>query len=191
MLAAMIVFSLYTFVAERRRGKSQGPGELAEEFREVPQALWLALLSVLGGLLALIYGSKLLVLGATGAAHFFAVGEEVIALTIVSVGTSLPELATAVVAAYRRNTDVAVGNIVGTNIFNLLVIIGLISIVAPVPVPPQIMSFDIWIAVGVTAIALTLLIVRQGLTRGTGIAFLFAFASYTAIEFYGVENILP
>ena len=191
MIAALIVFSLYTFVAERRRGKREGPGELAEEFSEVPQAAWLAALSVLGGLLAVVYGARLLVSGATNAAQFLGVGEEVIGLTIVSIGTSLPELATAVVAAYRRNSDVAIGNVIGANIYNLLAIMGLVSIVAPVPVPQQIMFFDIWFMLGVTAVFLGLLIAQNGLSRWAGTFFLGAFVAYTTIQYYGVENIFP
>lgn len=191
MVAALIVFSLYAFAAERRRGKSEGPGELAEEFQEVPQAAWLAALSVLGGLLAIIYGANLLVTGATTAARLLGVGEEVIGLTVVAVGTSLPELATAVVAAYRRNSDVALGNVIGANIYNLLAIIGLVSAVTPVPIPGQIITFDLWFMLGVTALLLTLVIMQNGLRRWAGTLFLCAFAFYTALQYYGVENILP
>lgn len=191
MVAALIVFSLYAFAAERRRGETEGPGELAEEFQEVPQAAWLAALSVLGGLLAIIYGANLLVTGATTAARLLGVGEEVIGLTVVAVGTSLPELATAVVAAYRRNSDVALGNVIGANIYNLLAIIGLVSAVTPVPIPRQILTFDLWFMLSVTALLLTLVIVQSGLRRWAGALFLCAFISYTAIQYYGVENMLP
>jgi cation:H+ antiporter len=190
MIAALIVFSLYAFAAERRRGKSEGPGELAEEFQEVPQHFWLAVLSVLGGLIAIIYGANLLVSGATTAARLFGVGEEVIGLTVVAVGTSLPELATAVVAAFRRNSDVALGNVIGANIYNLLAIIGLVSAVTPVPIPPQILTFDLWFMIGVTALLLTLVFVQNGLRRWAGALFLCLFVAYTALQYYGVENFL-
>jgi cation:H+ antiporter len=191
MVAALIVFSLYAFAAERRRGKTEGPGELAEEFREVPQAAWLAALSVFGGLLAIIYGANLLVTGATTAARLLGVGEEVIGLTVVAVGTSLPELATAVVAAYRRNSDVALGNVIGANIYNLLAIIGLVSAVTPVPIPGQILTFDLWFMLSVTALMLTLVVVQNGLRRWAGAFFLGAFAAYTTLQYYGVDNLLP
>jgi len=191
MIAALIVFSFYAFAAERRRGKSEGPGELAEEFQEVPQSVWLAALSVFGGLLAIIYGANLLVTGATTAARLLGVGEEVIGLTVVAVGTSLPELATAVVAAYRRNSDVALGNVIGANIYNLLAIIGLVSAVTPVPIPRQILTFDLWFMLSVTALMLTLVIVQGGLARWAGTLFLGAFVAYTALQYYGVENMLP
>ena len=106
-------------------------------------------------------------------------------------GTSLPELATAVVAAYRRNSDVALGNVIGANIYNLLAIIGLVSAVTPVPIPGQILTFDLWFMLGVTALMLTLVIMQSGLRRWAGTLFLCAFAGYTVLQFYGVESFLP
>jgi cation:H+ antiporter len=190
MVFALIVFSVYVFYAERRRGKAEGPGELAEEFKDVPQAIWLAILSVLGGMIAIVFGAQLLVGGATQAAQMIGVGEEVIGLTIIAVGTSLPELATAVVAAYRKNSDVALGNVVGANIYNLLAIIGLVSAVTPVPIPQQILTFDLWFMLGATAAMLTLAILQDGIRRWAGVMFLVFFALYTIAQYYGIERIL-
>ena len=191
MVLALLVFAVYTFYAERRRGIAEGPGELAKEFKEVPQAMWLAALSVLGGLAALIYGSQLLVESATVAAQVIGVGEEVIGLTIVAIGTSLPELATAVVAAYRRNSDVALGNVIGANIYNLLAILGLVSVVTPIPIPRQILIFDLWWMLTVTAVMLAAIIFRAGLRRSVGFVFLGCFILYSLVQYYGVEYILP
>jgi cation:H+ antiporter len=190
MVLALIVFSAYVFYAERRRGTAEGPGELAEEFKDVPQAIWLAILSVLGGMIAIVFGAQLLVAGATQTAQMIGVGEEVIGLTIIAVGTSLPELATAVVAAYRKNSDVALGNVVGANIYNLLAIIGLVSAVTPVPIPQQILTFDLWFMLGVTAVMLTLAILQDGIRRWAGAMFLVFFALYTIAQYYGIERIL-
>lgn len=187
MILTLVSFSLYTFVAERRRGTKAGPGELAAEFHSIPTPTWLALLSVVGGLAALTYGGDILISATTSAAQALGIGPEVIGLTVVAVGTSLPELATAGVAAYRHNTDVVVGNILGTNIFNLLAIAGLISIAKPVPVPHQIMTFDIWAMLGVTIAMLALLLLRAGLPRWAGAAFLLVFVAYVGLQYYGVE----
>ncbi|PIS30767.1 MAG: calcium:proton exchanger [Candidatus Marinimicrobia bacterium CG08_land_8_20_14_0_20_45_22] len=89
-------------------------------------------LFITGGLGALILGSHFFVKGAIGMARILSISEAVIGLTIVSVGTSLPELATSIVAAFRKETDIAVGNIVGSNIFNLLAIVGIASLVHPI-----------------------------------------------------------
>jgi cation:H+ antiporter len=190
MLLTLPSFAVYAFIAERRRGTKEGPGELAAEFRSVPDPIWLAGLSVFGGLAALIYGGDLLVAASLSTADALGIGAEVIGLTVVSVGTSLPELATASVAAYRRNTDVVVGNIVGTNIFNLLAIVGIISAVSPISVPGQIVAFDIWVMLCVTIVMLGSLLFYGGLTRRVGGAFLAAFVVYVSAEYYGIENII-
>ena len=191
MVLALIVVAVYTFHAERRRGTAEGPGELAKEFKEIPQSIWLAILSVLGGLIAVIYGSRLLVDGATVAARAIGVGEEVIGLTLIAVGTSLPELATAIVAAYRRNSDVALGNVIGANIYNLLAILGLVSIVSPVAIPRQILIFDLWWMLATTTLMLALVFVQSGVRRWAGFTFLACFGVYIVIQYVGVERLLP
>ena len=193
MVAALIAFSLYALYSERKRGKANDPGdlpeELAEEFKEAPQATWLAVLSIVGGIITVVAGAKLLVTAAVVSARFLGVGEEVIGLTIVAVGTSLPELATAVVAAIRRHSEVAVGNIMGANIYNLLAIMGLVSAISPIPVPPQILVFDLWCMLAVTATLLFFLLSYGGLNRPVAALFLAGFVAYTALQYYGVEKV--
>ena len=101
------------------------------------QAYWLVSLKIIGGLILLVIGGRVIVNNAVKIAEYFHVSERVIGLTIVSIGTSLPELATSVVAAFRRQADIAVTNIVGSNIFNALFILGSTSIISPVPVQPD------------------------------------------------------
>jgi cation:H+ antiporter len=148
------------------------------------------LLSVIGGIVSVVTGAKLLVAAAIVTATHLGVSEAVIGLTIVAVGTSLPELATAVVAALRRHSSVAVGNIMGAGIYNLLAIMGLVSAVSPVAVPAQILTFDLWFMLAVTAMLLTFLLLRSGLSRPVGALFLAGFVAYTALQYYGVESIL-
>jgi cation:H+ antiporter len=194
MVVILIVFSIYAFQTERKRGRDNDPGdlpeELADEFKDPPQPTWLAVLAVVGGIVAVVTGAKLLVVAAVFTAQHFGVSEAVIGLTIVAVGTSLPELATAVVAAIRKHSEVAVGNIMGAGMYNLLAIMGLVGAVAPVPVPPQIVQFDLWFMLLVTALLLSLLLLRKGLSRPAGMAFLTAFGAYTVLQYYGVENVL-
>ncbi|MGE0564523.1 MAG: calcium/sodium antiporter [Pseudolabrys sp.] len=194
MFAMLIAFSLYAFQAERRRGKDNDPGdlpeELADEFKEPPKPVWLSILSIVGGVAAVVVGAKLLVTAAVETARVLGVGEEVIGLTIVAVGTSLPELATAVVAAYRRHSEVAVGNIMGAGIYNLFAIMGLVAMAAPVPVPPQILMFDLWFMLAVTAVLLCFLLLRGGLTRPVGIMFFAGFVAYTGLQYYGIDKII-
>lgn len=193
MIVILVAYTLYAFQQERIKGKANDPGdvaeELSEEFAEGPRTLWLALLSVAGGVVAVVTGAKLLIAAAMDTARFLGVGEEVIGLTIVAVGTSLPEFATAVVAAFRRHSDVAVGNIMGAGIYNLLMIMGLVGVVTPIPVPAQILAFDLWLMIGVTGLLLAFLLLRGGLTRPVGAMFLAGFVAYTALQYYGVENV--
>lgn len=194
MVVALFAFSAYAFQQERKRGKSNDSGdmaeELADEFKETPRATWLAVLSVIGGLVAVVTGAKLLVSAAVTTAQMLGVSEAVIGLTIVAVGTSLPEFATAAVAALRRHSDVAVGNIMGAGIYNLLAIMGLVSAVTPVAVPPQILIFDLWAMIAVTALLLFFLLFRKGLNRFAGVLFLALFVAYTAAQYYGIEKII-
>ncbi len=192
MVALLVVFTLYAFQTERKKGAMDDPGDLAEEleeeFEEGPKSTWLAVLAVLGGVASVVIGAKLLVAAAVVTAQYFEVREEVIGLTIVAVGTSLPELATAVVAAMKRHSEVAVGNILGAGIYNLLMIIGLVGLIVPIPVPQQILVFDLWMMVGVTVLMLSLLLFRGGLSRPAGALFLAGFVAYTALQYYGVED---
>ena len=194
MVTILAGFSLYAFNAERRRGKANDPGDmaeaLAEEFKEPPKPVWLSLLSVTGGIVAVVAGAKLLVTAAVFTAKAIGVDEAVIGLTVVAVGTSLPELATAVVAAIRRHPEVSVGNILGAGIYNLLAIMGLVAVVAPIPVPPQIVAFDLWVMLAVTALLMSLLLLRKGLSRPIGALFLAGFVVYTTLQYYGVEKML-
>ena len=87
-------------------------------------------------------------------AEQFGVSETVIGLTLVAVGTSLPELATTVMAALRRQADVALGNVIGSNMFNLLAIIGIASLVGPIPVDPEFLTFDLWVMLAASLLLL-------------------------------------
>jgi cation:H+ antiporter len=194
MIALLVAFTLYAFHTERKKGAMDDPGDLAEEleeeFEEGPKSTWLAILSVVGGVASVVIGAKLLVAAAVVTAQYFGVREEVIGLTIVAVGTSLPELATAVVAAMKRHSEVAVGNVLGAGIYNLLMIIGLVGLVVPIPIPQQILVFDLWFMVAVTVLLLSLLLFRGGLTRTVGVLFLAGFVAYTSLQYYGVEDAL-
>ncbi len=140
--------------------------------------LWGPLLLALFGLAVVVLGGKLLVEGAVSMARSAGISETVIGLTIVAVGTSLPELVTSVIAAIRRHSDVALGNVLGSNIYNLLGIGGATALIAPTVVPPQILTFDGLVMI---AVSLALLVVaRTGyrISRAEGAALLGGYAIY-------------
>jgi cation:H+ antiporter len=146
-LALLLTYTWYTYRTERAAPNASAAMHAAEAgaLGPVPGALGTALASALGGLAGVLIGASLLVEAAIRIAQIWGVSDAVIGLTIVAAGTSLPELATAVVAAFRRQADIAFGNIVGSNIFNILGILGATTLVAPLAVPPSIAGFDVWV----------------------------------------------
>lgn len=137
---------------------------------------------ILGGLFLLVLGSQWLVDSAITIAQYFGVSELVIGLTIVAAGTSLPEMATSVVASIRGERDIAVGNIVGSNLFNLLSVLGVSSIVSPsgIVVPVAAISFDIPVMIGVALMCLPIFFSGYVISRWNGTLFLFYYVAYTA-----------
>lgn len=136
------------------------------------------LLVTCGGMGLLVMGANLLVGGATTLAHTLGVSDAVIGLTVVAVGTSLPELATSIMAAIKKQSDVALGNVIGSNIFNILAILGITSLVKPVPVPAEIMSFDLWVLGAATIALLVLAYIGRNITRPEGAALLCGYIAY-------------
>ncbi len=139
---------------------------------------WIEALYIFGGLAGLIFGASLLIDAATALAREFGISEAVIGLTIVAVGTSLPELATSVVAAFRRHAEIALGNVVGSNIFNILGILGLTAVVVPVPVEPTMAGFDIPLMLAVTLALIALILVAGRISRFAGLAMLAVYTGY-------------
>lgn len=190
MIGALITYSVYAYWSERRKNTTSDVlAQEAEEFSEGPKSTWLAVVSVLGGIAAVVFGARLLVAGAVTAARALGVGEEVIGLTLVAIGTSLPELATAVVAAWRRHSDVAIGNVIGANIYNLLAIMGLVSIVTPLKIPPQILKFDLWFMLAVTLALLASISFARGIPRAVAAGFIGVYGVYVVLQYYGIETL--
>lgn len=134
------------------------------------------------GLVMLVLGSQWVVQGAVAIATYFGVSKLVIGLTIVAIGTSLPELATSAVAGYRGQRDIAVGNVIGSNIFNILLVVGLSAIVAPagLEVTNVAMRFDIPVMLAVAALCLPIFFTGSSISRGEGAFFVIYYVAYTA-----------
>ena len=128
-------------------------------------------------------GSQVLLMGAVGIAEHFGVSEAVIGLTLVAVGTSLPELSISVIAALRRHADVAVGNILGSNIFNLLGILGVSALLQPLPVHARILQFDQWVMLGSSLMLLLFLYTGRRLSRLEGGVLLACYGAYVGLSF--------
>ncbi|WP_297113541.1 calcium/sodium antiporter [uncultured Devosia sp.] len=137
-----------------------------------------SLLIAIAGLGIVVFGGYLLVNGAVSLARSFGISETVIGLTIVAVGTSLPELVTSLVAAIRREADVAFGNIIGSNIYNILGIAGVTALIAPSQVPPQIASFDNIVMVAVSLLVVAFAYTGRRIARWEGAVLVAGYAGY-------------
>jgi cation:H+ antiporter len=179
-LAALAAYIVFVYVQERRAKDEAGEvlEHMAEDAPTGPSSLPLSIGLAVAGIALTILGARWLVVGAIDLAQGLGVSDAVIGLTVVAVGTSLPELATTAVAALRRHADVAYGNIVGSNIYNILGILGATAAIHPIAVPARIAELDIWLMLGATA--LLVLFARSGWTlqRWEGVAFLTAYAVY-------------
>jgi cation:H+ antiporter len=164
--------------------------EEVEDLRGEPKPLLLSFGFVVGGLLGLIYGADLLVEGGTEIARAFGVSEEVIGLTLFALGTSLPELAASLVAAFRGHPAVAIGNVIGSNMFNILGVGGVIASVATIPVADQIGRFDIWVMLVSTIVLLPILLWGWRVLRPFGVLLLVCYGGYVWIQAAGVEKVL-
>ena len=135
---------------------------------------------MIGGLIALFVGSSLLVEGAVNIARAAGISEAVIGLTILAIGTSLPELVTSIMAARKGESDVALGNVIGSNIFNVLGILGVTALVHPIAVPAEILRLDIWIMGAATLVLIWVSMTGWRIGRREGLAMVAAYAAYLA-----------
>ena len=191
-LIALVLLTGYMY-ASYRSDKKAGNGIHAQEAADIEPiagAIWVSVLAVVAGLAGVIFGAKLLVEGAQGLARTFGVSEEVIGLTLVAFGTSVPELATTIVAALRRHADVALGNVIGSNLFNLLGVMGVVTCVVPIDVPEQILRFDLWVLAGVSAMMIQFMYSGLRLSRSESALFLITYAAFVLIQFIGVETLM-
>ena len=174
LLAALAAVLATTFLSTREADVVLEGAEPAMPGRRIATFLVL-------GLVGLPLGATLLVDGATDIARSLGVSETVIGLTLVAVGTSLPELATTVMAAIRRHADVALGNVIGSNLFNLLGIMGIAVLVGPVPVDATFLRVDLWVMLGATLLLVPFVFLGRDVTRAWGAGLVALYAAYLAV----------
>ena len=174
LLTGFLIFMIYTFQSAKKQGLMPTREEI-EDNKELPKdysKLWRNLSFIVLGLACLIIGSNLFVEAATYVAHRYGVRQSVIGLTIVAGGTSLPELATSVVAAYKGRSAIAIGNVLGSNVFNILLILGTTAVIHPLRI------------MGITIVDLMMMLVS------VGIVWIFAFTKYSVSRREGALLIL-
>jgi len=179
----LLVFILVCFLIMTTRGANLVSG-LDDPEEELERGLGLpskpsgiALLIMLGAL-SLLVGACLVVRGGVGLASSWGVSEAVIGLSLIALGTSLPELSTTIIAALHKSSDVAIGNVVGSNLFNILAILGITAMLTDIPVDPQFLRFDLWVMFAATILLWIFVLAKKTIGRVTGVFFLAAYFSY-------------
>lgn len=193
LLCFMAIFLSYTFAIAKKApqplsSEEGGSGSTTEEETEIKDMpLWRSLLYIVGGLAGLIWGGQLFVDGASGVARSLGVSESVIGLTLVAGGTSLPELATSIVAALKKNPEIAIGNVVGSNLFNIFFVLGCSASITPLHLT-GITNLDLLVLVG-SSILLWLFGVffgKRTITRVEGGVLMACYVGYTAWLIYSL-----
>ncbi|MEZ5838924.1 MAG: calcium/sodium antiporter [Hyphomicrobiales bacterium] len=184
LLVFFVVDSIRTGLRHRaRRDKAAAEIETIDGVEGVPRSTWVTITFLVLGLVGLPIGASLTVDNAVIIARDWGVTDAAIGLTIVAVGTSLPELATTLMAALRRESAVAIGNVIGSNIFNILAIMGATAVIFPIDVPPAILSFDLWAMLAATIVLLPFALAHVPITRWIGLLLVAIYAGYTYLVF--------
>lgn len=181
LLILFVLFMRYTVASARRSDSSAaGAGDGGAAVAEMP--VWRSVVYVLAGLAALVWGGDRFVDGASGLASGLGVSDAIIGLTIVAAGTSLPELATSVVAAVKGRPGIAIGNVIGSNIFNVLAVLGLSATIAPLPFG-SIGNFDLLTLLGASLLFWLFgwIIRERTVTRLEGGVLLMCYVAYTCV----------
>jgi len=185
LFTAVVAYTLFLIISSRREKAAEVDDEFAKEFGlDEPAKPHAGLINaglVIAGLVLLVVGSNFLVEGAVALARALGLSELVIGLTVIAIGTSLPELATSIMAAFRGERDIAVGNIVGSNIFNLLCVLGLASLVSPqaIGVSSNALAFDFPVMIAVAVACLPIFFAGYCIKRWEGALFLAYYVAYT------------
>jgi cation:H+ antiporter len=181
-LASVVLLGLYIWFLYRSSADENPEvlGEFDQEYGQPVQTGWRTYAGLVLGLVLLGVGARLLTIGAVELARAFGVPELVIGLTIVALGTSLPEVAASITAALRREPDIALGNIVGSNVFNILGILGLTALVQPVGLPWESIQRDMWTMLAASVLLWPFLATGYRLGRREGGVFLGLYVAYVA-----------
>lgn len=179
---ALMVAALAAYIVWRVRPPHASPSPEQPSLAGVPRAhVSVALLGA--GLAAVLVGAECLVRGAVRLAADLGVGEEVIGLTLIAVGTSLPEIATTFAAALRARTELCLGNVIGSNLFNILGIAGVTALFAPLPFAGRIVGFDLWFLLGTTAFMALVMMASRRIGRLSGLVLSATYGAYIAAQF--------
>jgi cation:H+ antiporter len=179
LLSFFAIFLYYTFGIAKVSGSDQEENDVKE------LSSWKSILFILLGLTGLVFGGKWIVDGAVKIAEVFNMSQSLIGLTVIAIGTSLPELATSTVAAYKKQTDIAIGNIVGSNIFNIFWILGLSSFIHPIPFSSS-SGFDVFVTIFASVILFLIMFIgrKHVIQRWQGFSMVLLYIIYVVVLIY-------
>jgi len=180
ILLALFAFFLYMMISSAK--KARDAGELTEEDEYKIMPVWKCLAFIIGGAAAIAVGGKMVVDGASDIARAFGMSDNLIGMTIVALGTSLPELVTSIVAARKGEVDMALGNVVGSNVFNILFVLGIASTISPIAFTMQ-NTIDTAVLIAMSLLVLILCLPKKKLLRWHGGLMLAVYAGYTTYIF--------
>lgn len=180
LVMMLLTYIIAAYLTDKDRGDTEAERHEKNQAQkpEKGQRLLLLVPMTAAGIAGVVFGAQFLIDGAVSLARGWGVSEAVIGLTIVAAGTSLPELVACAAAAIKKEPDVALGNIVGSGIYNIFGILGATAAIHPLTVPAQIASFDVWVLLGTTALLLTFLRTGWTIHRHEGLAFIVAYGAY-------------
>jgi cation:H+ antiporter len=188
LVGALLAYIVLTYTTESLSGGEVGAHEQVSEYK-IEGGLGKALLFCAIGIVLLVVGANYLIDGAQTIARALGVSDAVIAVTAVALGTSLPELATVIVAAFRKQTDLMLGSILGSNAFNLFSILGIVALVHPLDVNPVYLAFDLWAMLGFVLLLLPFMLMGRSLNRWEGLILLAAYAAYIYLVATGAPDL--
>lgn len=192
-LLTLVLYDAYRAARDHRRAgacaaaDAPADDDLPEEIADADpnMATWKLVMFLGVGLIGLPAGAHLLIEGARGIALSMGVSEAAIGLTLVALGTSLPELATTVMAAMRKQADVALGNVIGSNIFNILAIMGVASLFGPLEVPPGLLEIDLWVMLASALVIWPFICGKVVLGRAAGVVMIAVYVGYVGYALTG------
>ncbi len=189
LIALFVIYLVYSFAVARTASSASklaaieagiNPGAI--NILSLP----VSIIFLLFGFIGLALGATLTVDGALGIAKTLGIGQTVVGTTIVALGTTLPEIAATLAASIRRNSGVAIGNIIGSNVFNLLAILGTTSIIVPLPVAPRLLGFDLWVMLAASAVLIPMAFARRPFKRKLGTLLTLTYLAYLYVSFTGL-----
>ena len=179
---SLILFTLYSIRAARKEARGREADHPKTELLTAPLRKWRSTVLntglVITGIAGLTLGARFLVIAAVDLAEMIGMSERVVGLTIVAAGTGLPEIATSIVAVLRKQTEIAIANVMGSNIFNILGTVGLVSLIKPTEVAPELISSDMWWMMGFSLTVLPMMVIGFRILRKEGILLLLGYSVY-------------